>query len=407
MPEQIMPAFWKALEALPQCAAPIAEWRRILGAEFTLAKKWLRPQGDLAPAILTPRGEARVVADGSGQFIAICEATGRAISVVREELVIWEVDLRGLMKSVCAALDFRENGNPFAGVGSSELVGWHTLREADLPVVFLRISRLLDIERGLLELNATYSGEMLLLTPTNRWKSNELLRAAQFQKMTWWALEDRLVATDRGTLRARSLDVSSSTVCPTANLEALLRRRGDGWEIRFGGAQAWLEPSQGAEYLARLLRTPGRSWLAAEIWGEVANIDSKVAAGTRGPAADSEAIQAYKVRLAELEEELETARELGSASREETIAGEISKILEHLQGVSGLAGRPRDLSDRERARKRVGNALRRLLEKFESIHPALARHLGRSLRLGSRLIYEPEGNVRWEVKLECEVLRAT
>jgi hypothetical protein len=64
----------------------------------------------------------------------------------------------------------------------------------------------------------------------------------------------------------------------------------------------------------------------------------------------------------------------------------------------GVGGRFRPTNTTvERARAAVRWRLRAVIERLESRHPALGRHLDRSVRTGVWCVYAPEDPVTWHV----------
>jgi hypothetical protein len=60
-----------------------------------------------------------------------------------------------------------------------------------------------------------------------------------------------------------------------------------------------------------------------------------------------------------------------------------------------FAGRPRVRGAAETARKAVSKALRTQIAKLLDQHPALGRHLGGAIRLGTFCVYAPSVVVEW------------
>ena len=66
--------------------------------------------------------------------------------------------------------------------------------------------------------------------------------------------------------------------------------------------------------------------------------------------------------------------------------------------AGGLGGRGRKMGDAaERARSAVTWRIRHAIKKLEPAHPALARHLGHSIKTGVFCSYTPEKETRWFV----------
>jgi hypothetical protein len=70
-----------------------------------------------------------------------------------------------------------------------------------------------------------------------------------------------------------------------------------------------------------------------------------------------------------------------------------------------LGGRPRRLLDpAERARKAVTWRVHDAIDHIEKVHPALGRHLRRSVRTGSFCAYDPAEPTAWRLSAEDPAL---
>ena len=72
--------------------------------------------------------------------------------------------------------------------------------------------------------------------------------------------------------------------------------------------------------------------------------------------------------------------------------------MDELTAAFGLGGRARRAgSPAERARTTVTARIRHVIRRIEVVHPALGRHLDRSIRTGTFCAYEPDPVVIWKV----------
>ena len=213
----------------------------------------------------------------------------------------------------------------------------------------------------------------------------------------------RLVCDTSGVVASRepgSRDIPESAV-PTLP-ENFILLKGEYWAVRFAGRQERIyRPDVGFAYLQLLLSKPRARFSAAELGCEVAGEGRKVRMGSAGEAIDREALAMYVTRLDEMPTELEEAKsnnDLATVSRLET---EREWLELELKRAKGLGGRLRKASDdRNRARNRVCNAIRRALKKVEQFDGPLHRHLKRPvLTLGYNPCYMPAEGVVWETHL--------
>jgi hypothetical protein len=111
---------------------------------------------------------------------------------------------------------------------------------------------------------------------------------------------------------------------------------------------------------------------------------------------DARARQEIRKRLADLAEEAEDAEDRADLVRAERARTERAELLASLSSALGLGGRARRLDDpMEKARKTITARIRSSIKRIASSHPALARHLERSVDTGLWCVYQPEQPVQW------------
>jgi hypothetical protein len=159
---------------------------------------------------------------------------------------------------------------------------------------------------------------------------------------------------------------------------------------------------KGIRYLARLLTDPGREFhvldLVAAERGQASGAESDRAArrshtgpGDAGEMLDARAKDAYRRRLAEIEDDIEQARAFGDTERAEQADAERDFLVRELSRAVGLGGRDRRAaSTSERARVSVTRAIRQAIVAVGEYHPALGEHLERTIRTGTYCAYVPE-----------------
>jgi tetratricopeptide (TPR) repeat protein len=183
------------------------------------------------------------------------------------------------------------------------------------------------------------------------------------------------------------------------------RREGDYWSVIFDGHTVRVRDLKGMRYLARLLADPGREYhvldLAAAETGRGAQVDSGQAAGLprsafgdAGEVLDARAKDAYRRRLAEIDEDIERAHAIGDAERAAQADLERGFLVRELARAFGLSGRGRRAaSASERARAGVTRAVRQAIARITEHHPQLGGHLDRTIRTGTYCAYFPDPRV--------------
>jgi hypothetical protein len=182
----------------------------------------------------------------------------------------------------------------------------------------------------------------------------------------------------------------------------VFRREGDYWSVSFEGHTIRVRDLKGMRYLARLLADPGREYhvldLVAAETGSDAQADSSHAAGLpraalgdAGESLDAQAKDAYRRRLAEIDDDLEQARAIGDAERAAQADAERDFLVQELARAFGLGGRDRRAaSASERARAAVTRAVRQAITRIAEHHPQLGQHLSRTIRTGTYCAYAPD-----------------
>ncbi len=199
--------------------------------------------------------------------------------------------------------------------------------------------------------------------------------------------------------------------------EAEFRREGDYWTITYGGKTSRFKDAKGFHYIAHLLSHPGEDLRALDLvilvggepgdkaesgrTGELARSQTVTGdLGDAGEVLDAQAKSAYRARLAQLQEELEDARELGDQARVEKAEQEIEALGRELKRAVGLSGRDRRAaSSQERARIAVTQAIRFALAKIAKNDAKLSKMLSSAIKTGAICSYRPLATpaVRWRL----------
>jgi hypothetical protein len=246
---------------------------------------------------------------------------------------------------------------------------------------------------------------------------------------------DDAIAQNRSAIRKRQLPPSCllRLVCDSSVVQAGLEDtdpepvcelvdnyiciRGQCWAIRYEGNEEKIyTPDIGFYHLQILLENPGATFSASELDVIVRRMTkdelcASISAGETpadegvsvlgqsdaGHILDEHAVRSYRIRLNEIENELEEARannDLGKSDALETEKGWIESELANAQGLGGAIRKLGD--DRNKVRNRVGNAIRRALKKIKQYDRPLSEHLQKPiLNLGHTLSYVPRDGLTW------------
>jgi tetratricopeptide (TPR) repeat protein len=182
----------------------------------------------------------------------------------------------------------------------------------------------------------------------------------------------------------------------------VLRREGEYWSVRFEGRTVRVRDVKGMRYLARLVAEPGREFhvldLVALENGRATGGAGRMEAGSPvardggvGPILDARAKDAYRRRLAEIDEDIEEARAAGDIEREERADAERDCLIRELSRAVGLGGRDRPTgSASERARVSVTRAIRSALDRIRAHDSRLGEFLDARVRTGTGCSYRPD-----------------
>jgi tetratricopeptide (TPR) repeat protein len=191
----------------------------------------------------------------------------------------------------------------------------------------------------------------------------------------------------------------------------VFRREGEYWAVAFAGHTLLLRDGKGMRYLALLLADPGHEFHVCDMvtaergWTADASRAPEpglafAALGDAGEMLDARAKDAYRRRLAEIEEDIEEARAMGDIKREAQADTERDFLIRELSRAIGLGGRNRRAgSASERARVSVTRAVRSAMTRIREHNPQLGEHLDRSIRTGTYCTYlpDPRAPVAWKL----------
>jgi hypothetical protein len=188
------------------------------------------------------------------------------------------------------------------------------------------------------------------------------------------------------------------------------RREGDYWSVTFDGRTFHVRDLKGMHYVARLLADPGREYhvldlVAAEhaptrpVHVGVTHGLPHRGLGEAGEVIDAQAKEAYRRRLAEVDEDIEQAHAGGDGERAAQAETERDFLVRELARAFGLGGRARPgVSASERARAGVTRAIRHAIARIGEHDAPLGEHLSRGIRTGTYCCYLPDSRLPgWRV----------
>jgi tetratricopeptide (TPR) repeat protein len=251
------------------------------------------------------------------------------------------------------------------------------------------------------EVGAPYEAAIARIGLAEALRANGREHRAVLEVQAAQTVLDRIGGSAEGNPPAPVEDREGSTEQSKAGLN-VFRREGDYWSVVFEARTVRVRDLKGMRYLARLLADPGREFhvldLAAAEAGErprtrrrSPTAPSHIAFGDAGELLDARAKEAYRRRLAEIDDDIEQAQASGDTERATQADVERDFLVRELSRAVGLSGRGRRAgSASERARAGVTRAIRQATARISEHHPQLGTHLDRSIRTGTYCSYLPD-----------------
>lgn len=430
--EKMLSQMWRALESPPGLIRSAADWKRLLGADYEVAKKFLRIREGLATSIpchaTPPCGcDHAVIVHSPDDIVSVCRCSPKrcsTISINRLDAVIYEVNLSEFGAAIADALSIKHEERSVDGLSMTWQIGTY------VPRIGLRIPLFLtvqndseDFKHSVTSLIAVGNSPFVLLAPTEDYWRPEYDSLLRGKNARFLALSDILnwnvKLSARQPIETILADLLEQ-VLPSVTEETVFRREGDVWRIVYANSSISLRHSTGLAYIEQLLRNPNQEIHAAMIEAAVAGTlsssqnqadevqdrseddeyESPVSTSGAIPVGshlDQQALKEYDQRITEAKKELEEATANNDTGRIESLKREINILTKEAARGTGLQGRPRRGGDGERARQAVSKAVNRALKTINKKHPTLWQHLNSSLKIGEYLSYRPEKPISWAV----------
>lgn len=173
---------------------------------------------------------------------------------------------------------------------------------------------------------------------------------------------------------------------------------GNGYFIKGLGESGHFQQLDGFEYIAQLVRSPGKPVSMLDLIGA----DSQISNDRGSPqlAIDVDGKKKVQERLRELDEELEEANNDNNPIEADRIRVEKKQYHEYLLKAIGVLGKGRDMNNRfDKLRSKINNSIRRACKKLRTANPPLkllAEHFDVSISAQSRaFIYQPTPSPPW------------
>lgn len=144
---------------------------------------------------------------------------------------------------------------------------------------------------------------------------------------------------------------------------------------------------RGYRYLRELLARPGQSMSCLDL---VSGGQPGVDQPALGETLDRQAIQAYRQRLHDLDDDLAQAEDWSDTGRVESLKAERDALVHELTAAAGLGGRPRAAgASHERARIAATKAITAAITRITTLDEPLGHHLRDTVHTGTHCTYQP------------------
>ena len=212
------------------------------------------------------------------------------------------------------------------------------------------------------------------------------------------ALQADLAERDAGS--AISETKASSSNYPEAARDSqvsfprVFHCEGDYWTLAFEGGSVRIKDAKGLKLIAHLLSHPGHRFHVIELEAAISRaLRPSIAPTDSGPVIDAQSKKSYRMRLNELKTELQEARRFNDQEHVWKLEQEASFLTHELTRAVGLGGRDRmGVSEVERARLRVTNAIKFAILRVSKYHPVLGQHFRKYIFTGYFCLYGTEPN---------------
>ncbi|HSL74159.1 MAG TPA: hypothetical protein VK853_06815 [Ilumatobacteraceae bacterium] len=208
----------------------------------------------------------------------------------------------------------------------------------------------------------------------------------------WWA--------ERVDETLGSAPPASAVASTPAVSNAVFRAVGEMRTVEWGSSSVIVRDLKGLRYIARLLAEPGREFHAVDLARLEGGVEPSVPVARGLPVLDDSAKEAYRRRLADIDEDIADAELNNDLGRIALAERDRAYLVSELERAAGFGGRDRTtLDDAERARVSVTRSIRYSLARLAESAPAVAAHLQQHVRTGTFCQYEPDSlhRVVWAV----------
>jgi len=228
-------------------------------------------------------------------------------------------------------------------------------------------------------------------------------------------LDEKRLKIDSDYLLELSAKLQPANQAPLCNSFVLL---GDYWNITFNQKTVTVNNTKGIRYIEYLIRNKGKEVHVSELFYAInpkdTSLPNKLLSGmseeqlaaegfSLGVLDDSfelldkDAIELLKLRIEQLDDQIEDTKEFGEFEKQEKLEAEKDQIIARRSADLGLGGKSRSSNSAvERVRKSVEKRIRTDIAKLQKTFPEFADHI-QAIKTGTSCQYKPDQDVFWGV----------
>lgn len=204
-----LPRWWRSLESVPCLADVTFTWKSLLGPEYELGSKFLRPNGMLVQSVPCRAkhdcGCAHfVVEHAPDHIVAVCQCEPQrcdTFPITRSDMVIYEVNQSALGAAVASALGIEFDGEEAKDLYMTFKLGTYSpLAGFEFPVLMTLQHDPNDLQQVVGNLTAMNDTPIILLVPTRSFCGPAVVTMVQHRGGCVLALEDFMGLSEDGTL---------------------------------------------------------------------------------------------------------------------------------------------------------------------------------------------------------------
>lgn len=217
---------WQAIETVPGPTAVLAKWKELLGAEYQFAEPYLRPTMHLAGSYPRPEGEIytppyKVVEHGPGSYMGVCPVGGDAITLTKQDLVIYELDLGKLHRAIAEAMVVDAGVSAVDGAPSTHRIAtFRPYAGYSFPVYLTIPPESSAMTQAVHVVRSLAGSAFLLVAPTNRRLRPEAEALLREAKATFLPLSEAIGLNGQDKMNATSMAVEALDAFSAAQLPA-------------------------------------------------------------------------------------------------------------------------------------------------------------------------------------------